>query len=541
MSVARCELRAFVTVVALAAATGALADPHPLMTSHVPRQADQAHFVANLPASQMMRLAITLPLHHEPMLDALLRDLQDPRSPDFHRFLSVSDFTNRFGPTQAEYAALRGFAAAHGLQVRATAPNRFVLDVQAPAATVEQAFGIHLGLYRHADGRVFFAPDREPTMDVPMPVLHISGLDNAAPPAARSPRGAHPERIVQAPGIGAAGSGPGGNYTATDIRVAYYGNGSLTGAGQIVGLVEFGGYNIADIQSYFSGLGQSLKVPVVGISVDGISLTCTGTCDDYEQAIDVEQTIGMAPGLQQVSFYAGNTVIDILNRIATDNTAKQISSSYGWPADAANEDPVYKEYAAQGQTFVDGSGDDGYELQQGGVWPADDANVTGVGGTDLTTQSGGAWQSEVAWSGSGGGPSPDGIRIPNWQKPFVNANNNASPKWRNVPDVAAEADYDSWACYDLTCNGGNGGTSFSAPRWAGFMALINQQSIAKKKTTVGFLNPILYRIAAGKSYDSDFHDITSGNNGKYSAVVGYDDATGLGSPQAALINAVVAR
>ena len=531
MSVARRELRALAGLAAIALATGAGAAPHPLMTSHVPPEADQAHFIGGLPGDRMMRLAMTLPLHHEAILNDLLRAQQDPASSDFHRFLSVAEFTSRFGPTDAEYASLRGFAAAHGLRVRMMAPNRFVLDVEAPAATIEKAFGIRMGLYRHANGDTFFAPDREPTIDLAIPVLHIAGLDNARPPVARA---GHRERIGQQ-----TGTGPNGSYTATDMRTAYYGNGTLTGSGQIVGLVEFGGYNIADIQKYFSETGPALKVPVVGISVDGTDPVCNTGCDDLEESIDIEQAIGMAPGLQQVSFYAGSTVIDILNRIATDNTAKQISSSYGWPADAADEDPVYKEFAAQGQSFVDGSGDLGYKLSQGGVWPADDANVTGVGGTELSTQSGGAWLSEVGWPDSGGGPSPDGIKIPSWQKSFVNANNKAAAARRNVPDVSAEANYDNLVCYDGNCYGNYGGTSFSAPRWAGFIALVNQQSVATKKTTVGFLNPTLYKIAATNSYTSDFHDITSGFNGKYYAVVGFDDVTGLGSPQLALINALI--
>ena len=512
------------------------AAPRPLLTSHMPAEADQAHFVAPLPASTIMRLAITLPIHNEALLDNLLRDLQDPRSPSYRHFLSVADFTSRFGPTVSEYATLERFAESHGLTVKNRAPNRFVLDVQADAATIAQAFGVHMGLYRHADGGgTFFAPDREPVMDIGVPVLHVSGLDNAVPPAPRSVPNAHPEINAQS-----TGSGPNGNFKASDMRAAYYGTGPLTGSGQIVGLVEYEGFNIADVNMYYSEVGQTLKVPIVGISVDGANVTCTGSCDDYEASVDIEQTAGMAPGLQQISFYVGNTTIDILNRIATDNTAKQISCSYGWPAEALVEDPVYKEYAAQGQSFVDGSGDMGYKILQGGVWPADDANVTGVGGTILATGSpGGGWLSEVGWPLSGGGPSPDGIKIPPWQKPFINANNKGATVRRNVPDVSADANYDSWTCYDAKCNGGNGGTSFSAPRWAGFIALVNQQSMATKKTTVGFLNPTLYKLAGTNSYTTDFHDITSGFNGKYYAVPGYDDVTGLGTPQTALVNALV--
>ena len=520
----------------LLAAAAAHAAPHPLLTTHVPPAADAAHYVGPVPATQRMKLAITLPLHNEPMLDRLLRDLQDKTSPSYRHFLSTAEFTSRFGPTAAEYGTLQNFAAAHGLAVSATAPNRFVLDVEAPAAAIEQAFGVHMGLYRHPDGtRLFMAPDREPTMDITMPVLHISGLDDFTLPTAQGIRGT--ARTAQP---ASTGSGPNGNFTGSDIRNAYYGGTALTGAGQTLALVEYEGFNIADVQKYFSSLGKTFTIPVVAVALDGANPSCTGSCDDFEASIDIEQAAAVAPGLQQISFYIGTTAIDILNKIATDNTAKQISSSYGWGAEASVEDPVYKEFQAQGQTFVDGTGDLGYKLLQGGVWPADDAYVTAVGATDLSTASaGGAWLAETGWTGSGGGPSPDNTKIPAWQKPFVNATNKAGAARRNVPDVAMEGNLDNYACYDGGCSGANGGTSFSAPRWAGFVALINQQAVAAKKTTIGFLNTPLYKLAGGAGYTADFHDIVSGSNGKYNAVTGYDLVTGLGSPQAALINALV--
>jgi subtilase family serine protease len=521
---------------------GAQADaaPHGLMTRHVPPAARAENFVAPVPAGQMLMLAIALPLHREKLLDQFLDAVQDPRSPSYRHYLSVAEFTRNYGPTEAEYGALRQFADANGLRIVAEAPNRFVMDVAAPAATIEKAFGIKLGIYRQPDGqRVFFAPDREPRMDIGVSVLHIAGLDNAAPPR---PRAQHrvDARASSGARVQKAGTGPNGDYTGTDIRVAYVGNTSLIGTGQTVALIEFAGYgyNITDVQNYFSSLGQKLSVPVVGISVDGSAVSCTGSCNDFEPSIDIEQSIAMAPGLKQVSFYIGATVIDILNRIATDNTAKQISSSYGWPADPATENPVYKEFAAQGQSFVDGSGDDGADLQDGGVWPADSEYVTGVGGTDLTTQSNGAWYSETAWVYSGGGTSPDKIGLPRWQKGFINANNLGSSKLRNVPDVAAEANYDNYVCYQGGCSGGNGGTSFSAPRWAGFVALVNQQAMATKGSPVGFLNKTMYALAKGGGYGSQFHDVANGNNGTYDAVASFDLVTGLGTPQVALINAL---
>ena len=514
----------------------ATAAPHALLTQHVPQSATRANFVAEIPENQPFRLTITLPLHNETTLDRLLADQQNPRSDNFRKYLSVAEFTSRFGPTQREYDALRQFVAAGGMQVLAESANRFTLDVAATAGTIAKALGVHLGLYRRPGGTgLFTAPDREPTIDTPMPVLHIAGLDNFAGPVAH----AKPPRPGHA--FQADGSGPNGSFTGTDIRNVYASGTTLTGAGQTLALIEFLPYEPSAIATYFASIGETETVPIVAISVDGTSPTCTGVCpnmEDAEPAIDLEQSISMAPGLKQVSFYIGGTVIDILNRIATDDTAKQISSSYGWPAAEAQETPVYKEFAAQGQSFVDGTGDDGPNLAEGGVWPADDAWVTAVGGTILTTQDGG-WQSEVAWPSSGGGPSPNHVKLPDWQKNYVNTQNQGSTTLRNVPDVAMESDYDSYMCYSQGCFTNWGGTSFSAPRWAGFLALVNQQAALSKSGSVGFVTRALYRLAGGAKYTGSMHDVTSGNNGVYSATTKLDLVTGLGSPQPALINTLV--
>ena len=166
--------------------------------------------------------------------------------------------------------------------------------------------------------------------------------------------------------------------------------------------------------------------------------------------------------------------------------------------------------------------------------------MTSVGGTDLVTASpGGPWQSETAWTGSGGGISPNGIAIPTYQKAagVITAGNKGSTTLRSAPDVAAEGNTDNFICYDGKCAGGWGGTSFAAPRWAGYLALVNQQSVSHGHATVGFLNATIYSIGLGSNYGADFHDITSGSNGTYSTIKGYDLVTGWGSPNgAALIN-----
>jgi subtilase family serine protease len=140
--------------------------------------------------------------------------------------------------------------------------------------------------------------------------------------------------------------------------------------------------------------------------------------------------------------------------MAADNQAKQLSSSWGWLiASTTIDEPIFKEYAAQGQSFVDATGDYGSHLRYGVVWPGDDSWVTAVGGTVLTTDgAGGPWAGESGWSGSGGGPSPHSIPIPSYQQPFINTSNQGSTTLRNVPDVAGVA-LDFFSCYNGSCPG----------------------------------------------------------------------------------------
>jgi kumamolisin len=214
----------------------------------------------------------------------------------------------------------------------------------------------------------------------------------------------------------------------------------------------------------------------------------------------------------------------------------QLSSSWTWsPADPSTDNPYFEEFATQGQNLFQAAGDDAKWTTSGSgseIFPADDVYVTSVGGTDLETSSAaGPWSSETAWADGGGGISPDKYAIPSWQTTAAAGCSSCSKTYRNGPDVSANANFTFYVCADQTTCTANeyGGTSFATPMWAGYLALVNQQSVANGNKTLGFINPSLYTIGESSSYDSDFHDITSGSNG-YSATVGYDLATGWGSP-----------
>jgi len=502
----------------------------------------QAARVGPMSTSQRMRLAIILPLRNQSQLANLLRRLYDPASPDYRHFLSVAQFTQQFGPTRQDYQAVVKFARSNGFSVTNAPANRLLVHINGTVAQINKAFHMVMTTYRHpTENRNFYSPDREPSLDLSVTVTHIAGLNNFSFPRPKFKRAPASFRR------NSTGSGPSGAYLGGDMRAAYYGGTALTGGGQTVGLLEFDGYDMSDVTASFAG--QRNSVPIQNELLDGASAGSDG--DDGEQVLDIVQAASMAPGLSQIRVYVAPSTsqigvgdVDIFNDMATENIAKQLSCSWGWnPDDTAQLDPIFEELAAQGQTLFVASGDAGAYTGSNSTdnsYPAESVYVVAVGGTDLATNgAGGPWQSETAWLDSSGGPADDGFSIPSWQVGVANSSNQASTTIRNVPDVAAEANTDNYLCDQGSCTGDYGGTSFAAPRWAGFLALVNQQAVPGGKSTLGFINPAIYSIGKGASYDSAFHDITSGSNNKYSAGPGYDLVTGWGSPNGTgLINAL---
>ncbi len=484
-----------------------------------------------------MDLAIGLPLRNREALTNLLRQLYDPASTNYHRFITPDQFAERFGPTEQDYQAVVDFARTHGLTVTAKHPNRTLVSVRGRVAEVERAFHVSLNEYQHPkEPRTFFAPNVEPSVELATPVLAIGGLDNYLIP--------HPcltLRPLAKAQPTAAGSGPSGTYLGYDFRNAYLPGVTLNGSGQTVGLLEFNsGFFQNDITAY-ENLAGLPNVPVTPILLNGYNGGPGSGNGNAEVSLDIEMAISMAPGLKGVLVYEGSITDDILNRMATDNLAKQIGASWTYPIDA-NSDQAFLQMAAQGQSFFNASGDN--DAYAGAVLtPADDPNLTVVGGTTLTTASaGGAWSSETVWNsgnslGTGGGISTRNA-IPPWQQGIDMSANQGSLTMRNLPDVAMIAD-NVYIIYTNGLSTGVVGTSISTPLWAGLTAVINQLAVTNHEPTVGFINPAVYNIGKGSnllSYTSIFHDITTGNNespsspARFSAVPGYDLCTGWGTP-----------
>jgi subtilase family serine protease len=530
-----------------------------LLTQHV-REAVRtgaAPALAEMPAGQTMQLDVVLPLSDAAGLKAFLQQVYNPASPSFRQFLTPTEFTARFGPTQASYDATVSYLEASGFTVVGGSRDGMDIQVKGSVSAVNRAFHVSMQTYQHpTEGRTFYGPDREPTTDLPFALWHVSGLDNYSIPHPMlekrsdyaAAHGMSSEAVVS---HATTGSGPSASFLGSDMRAAYYGGTALTGAGQNLGLFEFLGTDLTDLTTYFKNVGQTNNVPITLLSTDGTSTSCVdtragGECDDTEQTLDMTQAIGMAPGLSSLVVYIGTTDTAIISAMTTHSPLPTtIGCSWGWtPADASTLDPYFEKMAAQGQNFFAASGDSSTWSASNEAWPADDANVISVGGTDLVTASAaGPWKSETAWTDSGGGISPDKIAIPSWQQEsgVINSSNKGSTTLRNGPDVSANANFTFYTCADQTTCLANeyGGTSFAAPMWAAYIALANQQLVASGGKTLGFINPTIYQQNVTSAYAADFHDITSGTSGSYSAVTGYDLVTGWGSPNGTgLINAL---
>jgi uncharacterized repeat protein (TIGR01451 family) len=521
-----------------------------VLPHHVPAAAQGVAPLGRLDGATRLQLAISLPLRNQPDLTNLLHDLYDPASTNYHHYLTSAEFADRFGPTESDYRAVKDFATARGLTITREHSNRTLLDLAGPASNVETAFHLKLHSFKHPrEARTFFAPDADPTLDLAVPVLTVSGLDNFELP---HPAGlVRPQANAQPQATPNGGTGEYGTFLGADFRKAYLPGAptSLNGAGQSVGLLEFDGYYSNDITMYESQAGLT-NVPVTNVYLDSYNGAAGG--NNLEVALDIEMCIAMAPGLNSVIVYEGTIPNDILNQMAIDNQAKQLSSSWTWSGypDTPPMEQIFQQYAAQGQTYFNASGDSG--AYTGAIQtPADDTNIVIVGGTMLNTDNSGNYLSEQAWSwfpsqsNAGSGGISQINTIPAWQQGISMSLNGGSTTFRNIPDVALTAANIYVVADNGTAEPGVGGTSAATPLWAGFTALVNQTAVAARHPTVGYLNPALYAIGKGAGYGYDFHDITVGNNTNASsptqfyAQPGYDLCTGWGTPTGTnMINAL---
>jgi len=534
-----------------------------LISPHVAESWKQIPAIGRPPSTDELHLAIGLPLRNSDELSALLAQLYNPASTNFHRYLTTEEFTRRFGPTVEDYQSVMAYAGTNGLRVTGTHPNRLVLDVAGSVPQVEKAFNVTMRTYRHPrEARDFYAPDAEPSVNLITPVLQVSGLNNYT---TRKPHFRRESKALDANAQPHTGTGPKGTYSAKDLRNTYLpGVTNLTGTGQSVGLLQFDSYFAADITRYIATNGISTSAVLSNVLINPVGAPGDG---NGEVTLDIQMVLAMAPGVSKIYVYEATNPtpwVDLLSRMANDNAAKQLSCSWGdvdpSTPDLASEQ-IFLQMAAQGQSFFNASGDSD-AFTNGIPFPSESTNITQVGATTLTasTNTGVAvFTSEAVWNwditrspttydgvGSSGGISLN-FGLPVWQQGMTANLTSAggSLTKRNVPDVALTGDNVYSISDNGTSAGATAGTSCAAPLWAGFMALVNQQGASNGLSSAGFINPAVYAIGKSASYANCFHDVTSGHNKwtksttKFNAVAGYDLCTGWGTPNGInLINAL---
>jgi kumamolisin len=456
------------------------------------------------------------------------------------------DFAKQFGADPADIAAVRKFAAAHGLAVVQEAPARRTVVLAGTVAQFNKAFQVDLeqiehegGAYRGRQGPIHL-PD-----ELHGKVEGVFGLDDR--PQAKP----HFRTRLQGNVNWRAAT-----TSFTPIQMAQlYNFPAGTGQGESIGIVELGGgYRPADLRTYFSKLNVPLP-KVSAVSVDHGKNRPTGDQNgpDGEVMLDIEVAGAIAPAAHLVVYFAPNTDQGFLDAITTaihDTRHKPsvISISWGGPESSWTRqslsafDQAFQAAAAMGVTICvaagdNGSGDGATNGSDTVDFPASSSYILGCGGTSVQV-SGNTITSETVWSdGSQGGATGGGISsffvLPPYQEGLSAAHAAGGSKQltnRGVPDVSGNADENTG--YDVRVNGIDtviGGTSAVAPLWAGLIARIN----SNHGKTAGYINPVAYRNAPV------FNDITQGNNGGFAATPGWDACTGMGSPNGALIASIL--
>ena len=517
------------------------------LSGQVTAEMASAPIVGRVPPETPLHLSIALPPRHRDEIKQRIRAIADPSDPSYRKYITPEQYAEAYGPDQADYDAVTEWARSRGLTVERTFSNRVVVSVTGTTEAVEKALYVSMTRRTRADGTQFFAPDREPSLDLGVPVQRVEGLNDFAPPrpaqSASCPVGER-TMTLSPPLICVDFTGP---YTPQNLRSAYLGNdtscSTLTGAGQSIGLIEFAGFDPNDLAAYGQAMG--LPEPTISTPLDNWA---GNSPNDQEVSGDIEMAWGMAPGATIVVLESGG-LFNILATVATrEPLINQISESWFDNSYSESIQDLVDELALQGQSYFLASGDYGGYTSRSSDDMLNATGITVVGGTQLGMLEGG-YGGEMAWSmgsvtqGSGGGylgpaAGTAGTGIPYYQD-GLSANGSGASSWfRNLPDVAMPAAsaiyYTSGGTEGTPYLAYFGGTSMATPLYAGIMALVNQQNPG---SPVGFANPALYALSA--SNPSYFNQITQTNEPVlFPLAAGYNMVTGLGSPTCGLINAL---
>jgi kumamolisin len=470
--------------------------------------------------------------------------------------LSRTELLAQYGADPADIEKVRTVLTGLGMKILKEDAATCTVRAGATAAVVESVFQVRLFHYSHPKGNY---RGRKGDLHVPAElsgiILAVFGLDNRKM-VKRRPlrRRKHSLNLAQREAASRSWF-----YPAE--LAAIYSFPSGDGAGQTVGLLEFGGGYFADDLTTFC---QNADVAVPVVKTVSVNNTPTDQRDgaEGEVMLDVEVVAGVCPKAAIVVYFStfdeGGWVSAVDTAVHDEqNPLNVISVSWGYAEDAPGAwsagaldaiNDSLKAAALLGVTICVAAGDDGSDDQVGDGhahvdFPSSSPYVLAVGGTTLKKSATGvitetAWKDGDGLRNDNGGSTGGGVSTyfarPSWQTVDINSVNPGSIVGRVVPDVAADASANTGYWMVVDGQGGvSGGTSASAPLWASLIALLNS-SLDKP---VGYLNPLLFQAGTGGKTlgQTGFRDITSGNNetasiGGYVAGTGYDGVTGWGVP-----------
>lgn len=551
---------------------------------HVPAGATMTGATAS---GTKLHLSVNLAPRDPQSLADFVTAVSTPGNAQYHHYLAKGQFASVFGPTRATIAGVSRALKAAGLSPGKVSPDGLSIPVTATAAQASHAFGTGFRNVRLKDGTTDYLNTSAPSLpaNVASSVTGIVGLSSintvsshhsavrrasrhssaTASVSGRSSRTVTAHTYTPALCADFTGSGltDGTDYYSPGKLAGAYGMSSsaTAGAGQTVAVFELENVDAGSIAAYQSCVGTSTSVSNVYVDTTaGAGAPATDGSVGVESALDIEDLIGLVPGAAIIDYQGPDAasatdqnVLDVYQRMVTDDQAQVISTSWGEceavesSATASAENTVFAEAAAQGQSVVAASGDDGssdcYRATGSTAKAVDDPAsqpyVTGVGGTTMTTS--GSTTTQTTWGNADGGT---GGGVSSRWAPVVYQGGVATTTKRAVPDVSALADpADGYPVYfqddsqsATPVPGLVGGTSGAAPTWAAAIVQANAGTACQANGRVGFLNNALYK-AARSSYPTSFWDVTSGNNSVYAtgytAAAGYDEVTGLGSPKEA--------
>jgi kumamolisin len=458
-----------------------------------------------------------------------------------------------YGAKKADADALTAWLRGQGFEIGSVSADNTSIYATAPVAQIEDSLQVQV-VRVSRDGFTYTAARNAPSLPVSVgaAVQAIGGLQPFRQAHKHSrrrlPRNANRSSVPGAAGPGAPQPSPSISnsppYLPGEILTAYNGAGlGLDGTGQTIAILIDTFPADTDMQAFWQQAGLPVTLAQIEkINVSGGQLPPP----EGEETLDAQWTSGIAPGATIRIYATGGlqfTALDqaldqIIDDIPSQPGMRQLSISLGLGetflngpgGEVATQHQKFLKLAAAGVNVFVSTGDAGSNPDETGhsstgptqaEYESTDPCVVAVGGTTLTLAPDGTVASEVGWSNGGGGKSIYFSR-PGWQAaPGVGGSR------RLVPDVSAPAYPDEGGLVFLNGQAQQiGGTSWSAPIWAGICALINSGRQKAGKPPLPFLNPLIYPLAT-----PGFRDILTGSNGVYHATVGYDLVTGLGVPK----------